>query len=167
MVEVTTELISILDTYVTESAKPLKCAKEPSWYWQLWSMGNVDVTTGTWRAIKTDIMTLNKIKKIRHSFSLELGQEKIDWWIYITYPKHCKSERTLAIGTRICMNTYKFKLPNTANISWQSDLFIGILLTISCSNYRLPNIILTLMISFVTERFRCFCIWTDSLMIWT
>lgn len=73
MVEVTTEHISILDTYMTESAKPLKCAKDPSWYWQLWSMGNVEVTTGTWRAITTDIMTSTQDKKIRHSFFLKLG----------------------------------------------------------------------------------------------
>lgn len=34
-------------TYVTVSDKQVKCGKDPSTYWQLWSTGKLAVTTGT------------------------------------------------------------------------------------------------------------------------
>lgn len=41
------EFSEIVNTYITESVNPLKYGKEPSPYSQLWSTGNVAVTTGT------------------------------------------------------------------------------------------------------------------------
>lgn len=44
-----------VNTYVTESANPLKWGKNPSGYWQVRSTGKLEVTTGTWNAITTHL----------------------------------------------------------------------------------------------------------------
>lgn len=69
-------MVHISETYITESPNPLKCGKEPSRYWQLRSIGKVDVTTGTWKQSheKLHILYLFHLLNNTHNNMTKLNQ---------------------------------------------------------------------------------------------